>query len=103
MRPDGLPGGVELGLLATQPPFGLGHLHALAGAQPDQVRFNYVDRSARASSGCGAIGLWAASDEDVFVGVVIEWLPGEAAVECLKLESCDIDQAEPLVLGCPPE
>ncbi len=35
--------GVELGLLATKPPFGLGDLHALAGAQPDQVRFKLGD------------------------------------------------------------
>jgi hypothetical protein len=28
---------VELGLLATQPALGLGDLHALAGAEPDQV------------------------------------------------------------------
>ena len=28
---------VELGLLAAQPAFGLGDLHALAGAEPDQV------------------------------------------------------------------
>jgi hypothetical protein len=34
---------VELGLLATQPAFGLGDLHALAGAEPDQVGLDYVD------------------------------------------------------------
>src|SRR5450631_3919494 len=36
---------IELGLLATQTPFGLGDLHALLGAQPNQVRLDYVDKS----------------------------------------------------------
>jgi len=34
---------VELGLFAAQTPFGLGDLHALAGAQPDQVGFEFGD------------------------------------------------------------
>jgi hypothetical protein len=34
---------VELGLLAAEPVLGLGDLHALAGAQPDQVGLDYMD------------------------------------------------------------
>ncbi len=34
---------VELGLLAAKAPLGLGDLHALAGAEPDQVGLDYVD------------------------------------------------------------
>jgi len=40
---------VELGLLAAQPALGLGDLYALAGAEPDQVGFNYVDKPAVSS------------------------------------------------------
>ncbi len=37
------PAEVELGLLATQSSLGLGYLHPFSGAEPDQVRFDYVD------------------------------------------------------------
>jgi len=40
---------VELGLLAAQPALGLGDLHALAGAEPDQVGFDSVDKPAVSS------------------------------------------------------
>jgi hypothetical protein len=40
---------VELGVLAAQPALGLGDLHALAGAQPDQVGLDYVDNSGLSS------------------------------------------------------
>jgi hypothetical protein len=41
---------VELWLLATQTTFGLGDLHALLGAQPNQVRLDYVDKAGSAST-----------------------------------------------------
>ena len=45
----------------------------------------------------------AARDEHVFPAVVGQWLPGEATLQCLQLQPADIEQAEPLVLRCPPQ
>jgi hypothetical protein len=37
-------------------------------------------------------------DEDVFPAVIIERLSGEAAVECLHLQTRNIEESEPFVL-----
>ncbi len=45
----------------------------------------------------------AVGNEDVFSAVVVIWLSGEATVERLQLEACDIKEPKPLVLRRPPE
>src|SRR5919197_2906051 len=45
----------------------------------------------------------APRDEHVLAALVVERLAGEAAVERLHVEARHVDEAEPLVLRCPPE
>jgi hypothetical protein len=47
--------------------------------------------------------LRAADHEDVLAAVVVERFPRESAVERFQLQSRDVDQPEPFVLGRPPE
>src|SRR5262249_17695123 len=44
-----------------------------------------------------------ASDEHVFPAIVSKRLACEATVEHFQLETGDVEQPEPLVLGCPPQ
>jgi len=44
-----------------------------------------------------------AGDEHVFLAVVGDRFVGEAAVQVLQFEAGDVDEPEPLVLGCPPQ
>jgi len=44
-----------------------------------------------------------ASDEHVFPAIVSKRLSCEATVERFQLETGNVDEPEPLVLGCPPE
>ena len=55
--------------------------------------YNWADRSPSSR----------ASDEHIFPAIVSKRLPCEAAVERFQLETGDIEEPEPLVLGCPPE
>jgi Winged helix DNA-binding domain len=41
--------------------------------------------------------------EDVLTAVVVERFAGESAVESLEAEARDVEEPQPLVLGCPPE
>src|SRR3954452_12937983 len=41
--------------------------------------------------------------EDVLTAVVVERLPGESAVERLEAQPRDVEEAQPFVLGRPPE
>jgi hypothetical protein len=55
-------------------------------------------------TGQHALGLAAAAcDEHVLPAFVVRWRALEVAVERLELEPRDVDEAEPLILRCPPE
>ena len=71
---------VELGLLAAQTAFGLGDLHALAGAHPDQVGLELGDHrqhvEQQPADGVGRIVHRRADAElDLAAGEILEDLP----------------------------
>ena len=66
------------------------------------IRYDDAKRAAVEGSGHDASAL-AAGHEDVLTAVVVERLAGKSAIERFQAQPRDVEEAQPFVLGCPPE
>src|SRR4051794_36963581 len=51
----------------------------------------------------GQAGRLPTGHEDVLTAAVVERFPGESAMESFEAQARDVEEPQPLVLGCPPE